>query len=64
MYILLYMQAIWAFESPDQRFLRLHQVGTPTFADAGTEYQFTGNVAGAECSAGGRAASFETGARP
>jgi hypothetical protein len=46
MYILHYMQAIWAFESHDQRFLRLHQVTTPTFTDSGTEYQFAGTVEG------------------
>lgn len=46
MYVLHYVQAILAFESPDQRFLRLHQVKVPTFAEDGSEYQFNGNIGG------------------
>lgn len=38
--ILYYMQAIWSHEPPDQRYLRLHEVPVPTFAD-NTTYTFT-----------------------
>jgi hypothetical protein len=44
--ILFYMQAIWAFEVPDQRYLRLHQTKVPVFSDGGTQYMPTGETAG------------------
>ena len=51
--ILYYMQAIWSFEMPHQRFLRLHQVLVPRIVDAGTQYaptgtQFEGQVTGVD----------------
>ncbi len=41
-----YMQAVWAFESPDQRILRLREMPAPTFVDgqAGTRFRFTGRT--------------------
>ena len=44
--ILYYMQAIWAFEVPDQRFLRLHQTKVPLFRDGGSQYRATGETSG------------------
>lgn len=42
--IIHYMQAVWAHEHPDQRFLRLHQVNAPSFVptDDGGSYSFVG----------------------
>ena len=44
--ILHYMQAIWAYEHPDQRFLRLHDKMAPGFVETngGAQYQFMGDV--------------------
>ncbi len=42
--ILHYMQAIWAHEVPDQRFLRHYQTPVPDFTDLGTSYRFLGDV--------------------
>jgi hypothetical protein len=44
--ILYYMQAIWTFEVPHQRFLRLHQVRVPRLLDQGTTYTVTGTTGG------------------
>lgn len=40
--ILHYMQAVWAYEHPDQRFLRLHDQLAPGFVESngGAQYQF------------------------
>ncbi|MBO3751115.1 hypothetical protein J5X84_34010 [Streptosporangiaceae bacterium NEAU-GS5] len=55
--ILYYMQAVWSFEVPHQRFLRLHQVRVPRFVDNGTTtaptgQQFDGQLAGCDLSTG------------
>ncbi len=44
--ILHYMQAIWAYEHPDQRFLRLHDKKAPSFIETngGAQYTFLGDL--------------------
>jgi hypothetical protein len=67
--LLYYMQAIWAHEVPDQRYLRLHQVKVPVFEDAGTQYQATGKtssgvVTGVQAGALGEAPGVEFEVKP
>ncbi|PCJ36495.1 MAG: hypothetical protein COA75_06835 [Cellvibrionales bacterium] len=44
--IIHYMQAIWAYEHPDERFLRLQYKKAPTFneVDGGAQYTFLGDA--------------------